>query len=126
MNTLQFLGCIAPNVSYHIPRVRGMIQGVAVRLHQFLEFLDKHGIPHRPEKSVRKKVKRNKRAGAHMKQHFLKKEVVISSKMRLKKIRRSLTICKGCICFPRDELVSFMAAFKRGMWIFCTSSKMCV
>lgn len=28
--TLQFLGCVAPNVSYHIPRVNGMIQEVAV------------------------------------------------------------------------------------------------
>ena len=117
MNILQFLGCVAPNVSYHIPRVRGMIQGVAVRLHQFLEFLDKRGIPHRSEKSVRKKVKRNRRVGARMKQHFLKKGVVVSSKLRLKRIRRSLTTCKGCICFPKDELSSFMRAFEKGILI---------
>ena len=54
MNTLQFLGCVAPNVRYHIPKVRGMIQGVAVRLPQLLEFLDKRGIPHRSEKRIRK------------------------------------------------------------------------
>ena len=66
------------------------------------------------QKSVRKKVKRNKRVGAHMKQHFLKKGVVVSSKIRLKRIRRSLTTCKGCICFPKDELDSFMKAFKKG------------
>ena len=115
MNTLQFLGCVAPNVRYHIPKVRGMIQGVAVRLPQLLEFLDKCGIPHRSEKRIRKEVKRNKRVGAKMKQHFVKKGVVVSSKMRLKKFRRALTVCKGCICFPRDELDSFMAAFKQGV-----------
>ena len=58
------LSCVAPNVNYHILKVRGMIHGVAVPLHQFLEFLDKCGIPHKSEKSVRKKVKRNKCVGA--------------------------------------------------------------
>lgn len=112
---MQFLGCVTPNVSYHIPKMKGMIQGVAVRLPQFLEFLNKHGIPHRSEKNVRKKVKKNKRVCARMKQHFLKKGVVVSSRIRLKKIRRAWTICKGCICFPRDELKSFMTALKQGM-----------
>ena len=58
------LSCVAPNVNYHIPKVRGMIPGVAVQLHQFLGFLDKCGIPHRSEKSVWKKVKRKKCVGA--------------------------------------------------------------
>ena len=65
-----------------------------IRLPQFLEFLDKHGIPHRSEKKVRKRVKRNKRVGARMKQHFLKKGVVVSSQMRSKQMRRALMVCK--------------------------------
>ena len=101
-------------MSYHIPKVSGMIRGVAVRLPEFLEFLDKHGIPHRSHKIVRKKVKRNNRAGVRMKQYFLKKGVLVP--LTTKRIRRTRATCKGCICIPGDEVGEFMAVFKQGKY----------
>ena len=109
--SLQFLGCVAPNVRYHAPKSNSLIPGVAVRVPDFLCYLDKHGIPHRSQKSIRKRAKKSKRCAPRMRQFFLKKGVIISSR----KIRRSLSTCKGCICVSEEELEErFITSFKKG------------
>lgn len=55
---MQFLRCVAPNISYHAPTSKRMIRGVAVRLPQLLDYLDKHGINHKSAKVIRKKPRR--------------------------------------------------------------------
>ena len=108
----QFLSCVAPNVSYHPPRGRGMIRGVAVRLPQFVDYLDKHGISHKAEKSIRKKAKKNVKCAPRMKQYFLKQGVTICGT----KVRRNHSICKGCLCVPRSEMSEdFRLYFSRGL-----------
>lgn len=105
----QFLSCVAPNVNYHLPKSRGMIRGVAVRLQEFLEFLDKHGIPHMQvtkncEEKI--KVKRNKRCAVRMKQYFLKKGMIISSR------GRSGEHCQHA----RDAFVFLEMSLRKGLW----------
>lgn len=107
--TIQFLCCVAPNVVYHLPKHhRTRIRGIAVRLSGFIAFLDKHGIPHRAMKVIRKRAKRNKRCATTMKQHFLKEGLTITSR----KVRRHLKTCKGCLILPADIMSEeFNAAF---------------
>ena len=109
----QFLSCVAPNVSYHPPKGRAMIKGVAVRLPQFVEYLDRHGIGHKSEKAIRKKAKKNVKCAPRMKQYFIKHGVTICGT----KIRRTHSICKGCLCLPQSEMLEeFQHHFSKG-WI---------
>ncbi len=105
---LQFLSCVAPNVVYHLPEHRSRIRGIAVRLSAVVNYLDKHGIPHRATKVIRKRTKRNKRCATTMKQHFLKEGLTITTR----KVKRNLKICKGCLILPADVMPDeFNSAF---------------
>ena len=89
-----------------------MVRGVAVRLPQFTEYLDKHGISHKPDKAIRKKAKKNAKCAPHMKQYFLKQGVTIDGT----RIRRIHSVCKGCLCMPENELSEeFRLFFLRGL-----------
>ncbi len=109
---VQFLNCVAPNVNYHLKNTKDMVQGAAIRLQVFLNYLDSHGIPHASHKVIRRKTKKCKRCAPRKRQYFLRKDVVVS----LRKIRRELAECKGCICIPRDQLKEgFIEAFKHSI-----------
>ena len=106
--SLQFLRCVAPNISYHAPTSKRMIRGVAVRLPQLLDYLDKHGVNHKSAKVIRKKAKKSKKCAPRMKQYFLKNGVVLKDA----RVQREQSVCKGCLCIPDDD--DFLLFFSCG------------
>ena len=102
---------MAPNISYHAPKAKGMTRGVAVRLPLFIDYIDKHEIAHASAGAIRKMVKRERKSAPRMKQYFLKKGVVVVDS----KISRINSVCKGCLCIP-EEMTSddFQQTFVRG------------
>ena len=88
-----------------------MIRGVAIRIPQLINYLDKHGINHKSAKIIRKKAKKSRKCAPRMKQYFLKAGIIVKDK----KIQRTQSVCKGCLCVPEDQMLEdFLLYFGHG------------
>ena len=93
--------CVAI-VNYHPPQHSYTIPGVAVRLGQFLQMLDEHGIDHYPIETIRKELKLCRLAVPSTKQYFLREEF-IKGKMK-GPLQRSQQQCRGCAVIPHSSI----------------------
>jgi hypothetical protein len=99
-----------PDVSYHCPDSHRMISGVAVRIKELLNLLNKYHIDHRSESMIRSSL--DELCVSSSKQHFLHPDLV-GSKISIS--RKDKTVCKGCAVIPKNRVPDqFFAYFSDG------------
>lgn len=108
------LTTVNPRISYNT-KTSGRQVGIGICLKEFLLNLDKYGISHEPENSIRLKLRKNGKCVTRSKQYFLRE----TSKMHFisRKCLNDIK-CKTCICIPKENVpAEFLQQFKEGILI---------